>query len=331
MTVIGERAEENRLRTEAVEWVQLLDSGHVTLADIEALKAWRCRSAAHEEGFIEARRLWGEMAAAMRHMSEKGEIASSSLRRAKTRPVLSRRMALRGGVAVAASVAGICATVRPPLGLWPSFAELSADYRTATGEQQRLALTDGVSVHLSTQTSIALRPEEGSGERLELVAGEAVFSAELHRGEPLTVLAGGGSITALSGNFDVRHTGASVCVTCIDGNVGVASRSQAAMLSRAQQISYDGHGLGTIALADVELVTAWRQGVLIFRMTPLSDVVDEINRYRWGRVLLVNKRLSNLPVSGRFRIDHVDEIIRRLNQVFGITSRYLPGGVVLLV
>jgi transmembrane sensor len=82
--------------------------------------------------------------------------------------------------------------------------------------------------------------------------------------------------------------------------------------------------------ADLELVTAWQDGALIFRMTPLASVVEEVNRYRPGRVVLIDRRLAELPVSGRFRIDHIDEIIVRLGQSLGLTSRSLPGGIVLL-
>lgn len=332
MSVIDDSADERQLRAEAVDWIQLLDSGRATVADIEALKAWRSRSAAHEASFAEARKLWRNLAAAASSMRERGELAPLSLpKAARSRPALSRRAALvGGGIAVAASVAGFYAGADPPLGLWPSFAELAADYRTTTGEQQRLALAPDVTMHLNTQTSIALRPRDGSVDRVELVAGEAAFSAGEHTGRSLVVLAAQGAVTATSGRFDIRRNGASVCVTCIDGGVQVASMAETAALGPSQQISYDERGLGRVVRADLELVTAWQEGVLIFRMMPLADVVEEINRYRAGRVVLINRRLSRLPVSGRFRIDHIDEIIARLHEAFGVTSRSLPGGIVLL-
>ncbi len=328
--MIDDSTHEKRLRAEAVDWVQLLDSGCATAADVEALKAWRSRSAAHEASFAEARQLWRSFAAAASRMSERGELAPLPLRRVKSPPVLSRRAALGGGIAAAASVAGLYAVTMPPLGLWPSLAELAADYRTTTGEQRRLALAGDVTMHLNTQTSIALQPPDGHVDRVELVAGEAAFSAGEHRGRSLMVLAAEGAVTATSGHFDVRRIGASVCVTCVDGDVQVASGAKTAALGPAQQVSYDEQGLGRVASADLELVTAWQEGVLIFRMMPLADVVEEINRYRAGRVVLINRRLSRLPVSGRFRIDHIEEIIARLDQAFGVASRSLPGGIVLL-
>ncbi|WP_407180782.1 FecR family protein [Bradyrhizobium sp. STM 3562] len=328
--MIDDSADERRLRAEAVDWVQLLDSGQATAADIEALKAWRSRSAAHEASFAEADQLWRNFAAAARRMRERGELASPSLPKVASRPILSRRAALGGGIALAASVAGLCAGADPPLGLWPSFAELAADYRTTTGEQRRLTLAGDVTMHLNTQTSVALRPPDGSVDRVELVAGEATFSAGERTGRSLVVLAAEGAASTTNGRFDIRRIGTSVCVTCIDGDVRVASSTDAAALGRSQQVRYDERGLGRVVPTDLELVTAWQEGVLIFRMMPLADVVNEINRYRAGRVVLIDRRLADLPVSGRFRIDHIDEIIARLGQAFGVTSKSLPGGIVLL-
>ena len=71
------------------------------------------------------------------------------------RATMSRRALLAGGGALAASVAAY-AVMKPPLDLWPSFDELRADYRTATGEQRRVTVAD-VDVRLNTQTSIASR------------------------------------------------------------------------------------------------------------------------------------------------------------------------------
>jgi transmembrane sensor len=35
-------------------------------------------------------------------------------------------------------------------------------------------------------------------------------------------------------------------------------------------------------------------------------------------------------VNGRFRIDHIDEVLNRIEQVFDARMRSLPGGIVLL-
>ena len=45
-------------------------------------------------------------------------------------------------------------------------------------------------------------------------------------------------------------------------------------------------GLGDVIGVDTVVVTAWRDGVLVFRNTPLVRVIEEVNRYRPGRIIL---------------------------------------------
>lgn len=318
---------ERELRGEAVGWVQHLDSGRVTPADVQALRRWRSRSPDHEAAFADALQLWKEFAPAARGMRERGQLSPALAARPLSHSTLSRRAAI-GGALAAVSAAAAYAMVSPPLDLWPSVAELAADYRTVTGEQRQLELPSDVSMQLNSQTSVALRGDDGA--RVELISGEASFVSKSPQERRLIVLAADGIMTTSQAHFDVRRAGQSVCVTCVGGNVNVTLGSQATMLGPGQQVRYDDQGLRPVASIDIEFVTAWQQGVLIFRSTPLAEVVEEINRYRSGRVILMDRELARKPISGRFRIDHMDDILVRLNQAFGITSRALPGGIVLL-
>ena len=77
------------------------------------------------------------------------------------------------------------AVVAPPFGLWPSWRELGADYRTAKGEQRRVVLPGTAVLDLNTRTSVALR---AAG--VELISGEAAISLA-GASSPFTVAAGG--------------------------------------------------------------------------------------------------------------------------------------------
>jgi transmembrane sensor len=148
------------------------------------------------------------------------------------------------------------------------------------------------------------------------------------------VWAADGLTIAQDARFDIRHLGAnagySVCVTSLAGNVRVERHADHIVVGAGQQLSYDAAKFGSVAAVDPAAATAWQQGVLIFRFTPLAEVIDEINRYRPGRVILLNDDLGRSPVSGRFRIDHMDEIFGRLATAFGAKVRSLPGGIVFL-
>jgi transmembrane sensor len=323
MTFREQHSAPGALEREAHGWVTRLVSGEATAADARALKAWRSQSLAHDQAFTAAAQRWKNFGAVGRTLLAQGRAPEWS----PPQPVLSRRAALGGMGAIAAGAAAY-GIVKPPLGLWPSLVELSADYRTATGEQRQVGLSDDVSVRLNTQTSISILSSEAGTDLVKLISGEAAFAATSPK--PLVVLAGEGRMTAGRARFDVRNVGASVCVTCFDGDVRVEQGSQTAIIGSRQQLRYDLSGLKAAVAIDPAEAAAWQAGMLIFRFTPLSDVIAEINRYRRGKVILTNAALGTNPVNGRFRIQRIDEVLVWIEQAFGATARSLPGGIVLI-
>jgi transmembrane sensor len=147
---------------------------------------------------------------------------------------------------------------------------------------------------------------------------------------PVVVVAGDGRVSAGQGVFDLRRDGGKVAVTCISGEVRVDCSGKSAVLQPRQQVAYDGHGLGTVAGVDAAAVDAWRRGFLVFENTPVTDVVAEINRYRRGRIILMDSALGRLPLDATFRLDRIDEAVPKIAHVFGAKMRALPGGIVLL-
>jgi transmembrane sensor len=321
------------LQREAVAWVQKFASGQAKPEDAELLKQWVGQSPAHAAAMAEASRTWRDIATSGRDLRQHQEAMSVSLTDLRRQREGFERRAFLGGLAAASAGGAVYAVVRPPFGLWPSWAELHADYRTGTGQQQSVMFAGDVAIRLNTQTSLAVRPPVEGADRIELIAGEASFlrSSGTHRS--LVVLAGDGRIVAGASRFDVRHIAGdtdAVCVTCYDGAVRVEQRDKAVVLGLGQQVRYGGGGLGPIATINADIISAWQRGIVIFHGTPLADVITEINRYRPGKIILLNHELGRQPVSGRFRIDQMGEILMRLERAFDARLRDLPGGIVLV-
>ena len=246
--------------------------------------------------------------------------------------MLDRRALLGGGLAATAAAGGYL-LVHPPLGLWPSFAELTADYRTGTGQQRRIAFEGSVSVQMNTQTTIAMLPAPSGAsvvERIELISGEAAITTGPQGVRPFVVMAARGQTTATSARFNVRNDDATVCVTCLEGDVDVEHQGRIAKVGAKQQVTYTAEGLTSTTAADPDAVMAWQRGLLVFRNDPLARVIDELNRYRPGKIILMNAESGRQSVLATFRIDRIDEFVSRLQTVFGLKARGFPGGIVLL-
>lgn len=312
------------LKREALAWLAWIGLGNASTDDLAALRRWRDTSPAHASALAQAGRLWRDLEAPVAALVRDGGAPVLAPRRAY-RP--SRRALIGGGAAAMAAAAACITVLGPPLHLWPSLAELSADYRTQTGEQRHVAVADAVSIELNTRTSIGVRTADGAS-AIELIAGETVVAVTPAAMKPFTVVAAGGSMTTQQATFNVRRDGVVVCLTCMDGHVTVERDRRALTLGPAQQVTYDGRGLGPIVAADPATVTAWREGMLVFRNTPLAAVIDEVNRYRPGRIILLDTALGQRLVSARFEISRLETVMEQIGQVFKAPVRALPGGLV---
>ena len=249
----------------------------------------------------------------------------------RRRVAMTRRLMLGAGAAAIGGVV-ISSVVKPPLGLWPSLWELRADFRTGTGEQRTIALAGDVEIALNTQTSLAIHPATATEDRVELIAGEASFSTQNRTARLLAVLAANGRIVSQSGRFDVRcvSAGNPVSVACFEGRLKVEIGSKVTELGPGQGVSYDGARISEVGVVDPEAESEWRRGIVTFRNTPLTEAVNEMNRYRPGRIVLRNSALGQRLLSGRFRIDQLEQALVQIEHTFGASVTHFPGGLVVL-
>ncbi|WP_246739764.1 FecR family protein [Bradyrhizobium aeschynomenes] len=326
-----DRTEMDQTLRQGLAWVIRLHSGEATSDDAAALTSWRERSPEHEAAFRQAVMLWRRFGDATRQLAADPAFAQVDARRAPaSRAAIGRRALIGGAMATAASLAAGYLVVRPPLELWPSLQELSADMRTAKGERRSVALTSDASVVLNTQTSIALRTVDGP-RRFELLSGEAAVQCAPTAQDPVIIDAAGGRVTALHADFNLKCLGGVVTVSCLDGSVDVACGGRGTKIVKAQQVSYTvDHGLGSTSRLDVDAVKAWQNGLLIVRDWPVTRLVAEINRYRPGKIVVMDEQLGRRMISGTFRLDRLDDFISQAESLFGAKARPLPGGLVLL-
>jgi transmembrane sensor len=236
------------------------------------------------------------------------------------------RAAVGGGLA--AATAGYL-VVRPPFDLWPSYAELSADHRTGAGEQRRLTLVDAVSLDLNTKTSISIRSQSTDAAQIELVSGELAVSTG-DAPSSLTVVAASGRIVTTNARFNLRCDGNKVWVSCLEGSLKVERTGSPVALASGQQVSYGPQGMGALTIIDPDQVTAWQHGLLIFKAMPVNQIVEDVNRYLSGRIILMNSEIGGRLMTARLRIAEADKIVSQIVHIFGAKAVPLPGGIVIL-
>lgn len=327
------------IERQALAWMGRVASGRMTQDDGAALRRWCQADPAHRAALAAARRRWELLRVAGERVAAQPAPASPPARVQDVQGARGAggfapgRRAVLGGALGFTAAAAAAAMVHPPLGLWPSIDELRADHRTGIGERRSVVLTDDVSVELNTRTSIAMR---GGATALacaiELIAGEAAIDMRGTR-QRITVDADAGRATAQGARFALRRSAGSVCVSCLEGRLEVTHPAGSAVLGPRQQLVYDERSLGAVtgvSVTELARRVAWREGYLRFVDTPLGEVIDEINRYRPGKVVLLDRQLAARKMTGRFQIAALDLAIAQLKHSLALDVRTLPGGVVLL-
>jgi transmembrane sensor len=329
---ISDHMADNRaaLHKEAQQWLLRLTSGAATTLDARAFELWCGQSRAHVEAFAETRHMWENLGPAAQAWltREQGAAANGNIvALPRPQPRMSRRAFL--GAAIAASAALV--VTHPPLRLWPSLSDMVADYRTATGEQRDVDLGQGIVIHMNTQTALNLRKSQGRLVGIDLLGGEIQVKATAGAIGPVSVFAGHGRIdVGVDAKCNVRCYDSDVQVTGLDGATTLHYQGYSAVLNTAQQADY-GHGrLGQVVPADIEIAMAWRRRELIFDGQPLAQVVEEINRYRPGKIIIANDGLAARKVQARFSLNQLADVAALIQDAYGAKVTSLPGGIVIL-
>lgn len=182
---------------------------------------------------------------------------------------------------------------------------LQADYQTATGVQQTIALADGSRVTLNTGSAIAV--DVGRTQRkVRVLKGESYFDVAEQRTVSFEVDAGGTIVQVLGTQFAVRQEDDRTTVTVRKGQVLVSAQTESAetvTLTAGEQIDLTLDGFGTVHKIDRDVVFVWLNGRMIFKDRPLDEVLAEVDRYHHGRFYIADERLRATRVSGNYKLD----------------------------
>lgn len=301
-----------QLQDEAQQWLIRLTSGHATTTDADDFRRWCARSAAHRQAFTQARQLWQALGPAAQQVTEHAtpdNIVPMPQRR------FGRRAFLSGAIAASAAALLIGPAIIDEV------AGQLADYHTGVGEQRSVTLAKDTTLELNTQTRINRHQFDDGSQGIELVDGEVEVLTQAR----FRMRAGAGWVSSHDGTFVVRATGPQVLVTCVAGQLTVEHRGDSLLLNRGQQMSYGERTHSQPMEVDTSVVTAWRQGLLVFEDESLAYVINELNRYHADRIVLMNKELGQRRVQARFSFDQLNDVAALIRDAYGAKVRKLPG------
>jgi transmembrane sensor len=199
---------------------------------------------------------------------------------------------------------------------------------TKAGEQIQITLADGSTVWLGPKS--VLQAEFTSERRsIRLSTGEAFFSVRKDHSRPFVVQSRAGDITAVGTAFNVRAVKDRVTVSVSEGVVSVASLDRASASSAAPVRVASGQQLTFVARARTQTMVIaqspapgerarWRDGVLVYRDEPLSEVVTDVARYSEKPVVLTADRIGDMRYTGVVNEGAIKEWLMALPESFPV-------------
>lgn len=291
----------------ALGWIVRLHAGDADDGDWQAYDDWKQQDPAAQAAALQAERLWQALGPALK------------------RPQQRRHRRQAGALAAVAIVA---LTGALGLGAFGPPATLLADVRTGIGERRTVALADGSTVVLDAASAIDIAFDEGH-RRLRLLSGQVHVQVAPDAARPFEVEALGGTTRALGTGFIVHRGADAVDVAVTEHGVRVRgpadTASGGATVQTGEQVRYAEDGrVSAPQPVDLDVLTAWQRGRIVFVDRPLAEVMAELERYRPGVVLLRGDAVRGLSVTGSFDSTDTDALLDELQATLPVRVRRLP-------
>ncbi|ULA66000.1 MAG: Protein FecR, ferric citrate sensor [Nitrospira sp.] len=317
---------------DASGWFARLRASDVTLQDQDAFMHWKAQHPTHAEAYDSLCRLWDNLEVPCQvafRADTRIKVPGGQSRpierkaRAWTTRGVKRSTAFVAAIVLLTAVAALW--IPDALQLWQS------DVVTMAGEQRQLTLADGSTVLMNTQSALAVGTW-WSRREVTLLKGEAAFSVTPAPEKPFIVTAGPGTVQVVGTKFSIRKHADRVTVTVAEGTVTIQTAAPAApiRIGAGQEVSYDAQGISPVTSANLIKALAWQRGQLVFTMEPLSGVIDELNRYHSGAMILANPVLRQRVVSGVFATNDPLRVVDAITETLHVRSLSIAGRVVLL-
>lgn len=312
----------------AAAWLLRQDAGPWTERDAAEFEAWLAQSPGHRAAYYRFRGAWQEagklkallgqgVAQPQAHAETIANVADAGARRRPRRRL--RRLVIAAGTACTVGLAALAYLL---------LSSPSDVYETRIGAMQTVALPDGSRLTLNTDSRLRV-DMDGSDRRVQLRQGEAFFEVAKDPLRPFVVEAGDKRIIAVGTAFSVRRSGADVRVVVSEGRVRVETAGRPAVAAEAPLLDA---GMVARTRGDAVLVQArppleiaqnlsWRTGQLVFRGTPMSEVVAEFNRYNTRKLVIEDAAIDGLRVGGIFRATELDAFVSLVQQGFPVQAR----------
>ena len=195
-------------------------------------------------------------------------------------------------------------------------------FEKATNANQRInfSLPDGSLVYLNSASKVIYKTGLDGLSREVYLEGEAFFNVESDRGRPFKVYANSTEITAIGTAFNVKigNSDSDTEVSLVEGKVEVVNlaseNKEALYLNEGERaLLVPSEKTMTKSTFEPELVTIWKEGLLLFENTSILTVQEALERWYGVKIIFQNRPTKDLTVTGRFDKEYLGNVLESLS------------------
>ncbi len=193
---------------------------------------------------------------------------------------------------------------------------------TGVGARDSTKLSDGTKVVLGPLSSVKVASGYGTTSRDVEIRGDAYFEVVHDSSKPFTVHADNATIQDIGTKFAIHSDGVGgIGVSVTEGSVSLGPFQSAAppvVLKAGDLGTMDKDGkVAARRGAVTEDDMAWLSGRLVFRETPLSEVVSSMRRWYGIELQLMDPSLASRHLTATFSGEPPDRVIEVLRLALG--------------
>lgn len=188
---------------------------------------------------------------------------------------------------------------------------------TGPGEKLTLVMADKTRVIVNSESEISFFSDYGVKDRVIKIKGEAFFAVAPDPSRPFKVITDKVTTTALGTEFNVYSRNHDYRIALVEGKVAVDKTGNQIELTpglmalwNSQEIARDDFAVQSF---DIEKITAWKEGNLIFERKRFGDVLDDLAEWYSVDIQIEEGIDVNKKVIGTFQNKNLQDILTGLS------------------
>lgn len=199
------------------------------------------------------------------------------------------------------------------------------------GQRSKIILPDSSEVWLNSGTRITYNNNFGYTNREIILVGQAFFQVTKNKEIPLIVNCNALKVKVLGTSFDVNaySNSKTIKVALQSGSVELLHSKNESFqyeLVPGEMAQYDIHSEQVVVnVVNVDRITAWTDGILYFKDSPMRDVLTQLERIYNIDIVVKDPKIYKSVFTATIKNETIEEIFRSIEYSCSVQCKIVRG------